>query len=136
MNAQTKNNIFSTLQNHQIQIKNFGVKKLGLFGSFVHQQQDANSDIDVLVEFEPDRKTFDNFLNVALFLEELFDRPVELVRLQTTYSALSFRPEGGISACSPKSIPVSALAWPWVNGPRSRQGWAAAQPRCRSGWRR
>ncbi|MGB4952040.1 MAG: nucleotidyltransferase family protein [Rhizobiaceae bacterium] len=79
MNAQTKNNIFSTLQNHQIQIKNFGVKKLGLFGSFVHQQQDANSDIDVLVEFEPDRKTFDNFLNVALFLEELFDRPVELV---------------------------------------------------------
>ncbi|WP_296758099.1 nucleotidyltransferase domain-containing protein [Roseiflexus sp.] len=50
-----------------------------MFGSFVRRQQDSNSDIDVLVEFESGRKTFDNFIQVALFLEELFGRRVELV---------------------------------------------------------
>jgi predicted nucleotidyltransferase len=60
-------------------IKALGVKRLGLFGSFVRMQQDRDSDIDVLVEFEPSQKTFDNFIHLAFFLEELFGRRVELV---------------------------------------------------------
>ncbi|MCL6541646.1 MAG: nucleotidyltransferase domain-containing protein [Roseiflexus sp.] len=69
----------SLIREHQSQIRNLGVRRLGLFGSFVRRQQDSNSDIDVLVEFESGRKTFDNFIQVALFLEELFGRRVELV---------------------------------------------------------
>ena len=79
MTVQTKEQILSLIQEHQSQIKNLGVKRLGLFGSFVRRQQDNDSDIDVLVEFEAGRKTFDNFMQVALFLEELFGRQVELV---------------------------------------------------------
>jgi predicted nucleotidyltransferase len=77
MSVQTKEHILSLIQEHQSQIRNLGIKRLGLFGSFVRHQQD--SDIDVLVEFESGCKTFDNFMRVTLFLEELFTRRVELV---------------------------------------------------------
>ncbi|ABQ89309.1 MAG: nucleotidyltransferase family protein [Roseiflexus sp.] len=79
MGVQTKEQILSLIQEHQSQIRNLGVRRLGLFGSFVRRQQDSNSDIDVLVEFESGRKTFDNFIQLAVFLEELFARRVELV---------------------------------------------------------
>ncbi len=79
MTVQTKERIFTLLQDHQNRIRQFGVKRLGLFGSFVRQQQDAESDIDVLVEFELERKTFDTFMQLAAFLEAVFERRVELV---------------------------------------------------------
>jgi predicted nucleotidyltransferase len=79
MAVQTKEQILALIQKHQSQIRKLGVRRLGLFGSFVRRQQDSDSDIDVLVEFESGRKTFDNFIQVALYLEELFGRRVELV---------------------------------------------------------
>jgi predicted nucleotidyltransferase len=79
VSVQTKEHILSLIQEHQSQIRNLGIKRLGLFSSFVRHQQDSDSDIDVLVEFESGCKTFDNFMRVTLFLEELFARRVELV---------------------------------------------------------
>lgn len=79
MAVQTKEHVLSLIQEHQSQIRDLGIRKLGLFGSFVRRQQDSDSDIDVLVEFEAGHKTFDNFMQAALFLEELFGRRVELV---------------------------------------------------------
>jgi predicted nucleotidyltransferase len=79
MAVQTKASILSLIQAHQGQIKSLGVRRLGLFGSFVREQQDGASDVDVLVEFERGRKTFDNFMQVAFLLEELFGRRVEVV---------------------------------------------------------
>ena len=76
---QTKQNILLTIQQNQNQIKAFGVKKLGLFGSFVRNEQSTDSDIDILVEFEPGQKTFDNFMQLAFLLEDLLERSVELV---------------------------------------------------------
>ena len=77
--AQTKQDILTLIEANQVQIRVFGVKELGLFGSFVREQQRADSDIDLLVEFEPDKKTFDNFMQLAFFLEDLFQRRVELI---------------------------------------------------------
>ncbi len=79
MAVQTKARVFTLLQDHQDRIRQFSVKRLGLFGSFVRQQQDAESDVDMLVEFEPERKTFDTFMQLAAFLEDLLERRVELV---------------------------------------------------------
>jgi len=56
-----------------------GVRRLGLFGSFARGEQGADSDVDLLVEFTPGQKTFDNFMQLAFFLEDLFHRRVELV---------------------------------------------------------
>jgi predicted nucleotidyltransferase len=79
MGVQTKEHILSLTEAHQNQIRQLGIRKLGLFGSFVRQQQNSNSDIDILVEFESGQKTFDNFMQTALLLEALFGRRVELV---------------------------------------------------------
>ncbi len=76
---QTKDNVLSVIEENRLRIRAFGVKKVGLFGSFVREEQSAESDIDFLVEFEPDEKTFDNFMRLSFFLEELLQRRVELV---------------------------------------------------------
>jgi len=67
------------MQAHQSQIRAFGVRRLGLFGSFARGQQNESSDIDLLVEFDPRQKTFDAFMNLCFFLEDLLQRRVELV---------------------------------------------------------
>lgn len=77
--VQKKNNVVTLLLDHQSQIKALGVRRLGLFGSFVRGEQNSQSDVDLLVEFEPGRKTFDNFMNLCFLLEDLFRRRVEPV---------------------------------------------------------
>ena len=77
--CQTKNDIISAIQEHRDKIKAFGVKKLGVFGSFVRGEQRLDSDIDLLVEFQTNQKTFDNFIQLSFFLEDLLKQQVELV---------------------------------------------------------
>src|SRR5262249_57851973 len=56
-----------------------GKARHGLIGSFLREQQGHDSDVDMRVEFEPGRKTFDAFMQLACFLESLFGRRVDLV---------------------------------------------------------
>jgi len=79
MAVQTEDHILALIQEYQKQIRAFGVKRLGLFGSFVRGQQDEDSDVDLLVEFDRGQKSFDAFIHLAFFLEDLFGRHVELV---------------------------------------------------------
>ena len=81
--AMTKQDILNTLYESRIRLRTFGVRRLGLFGSFVRGEQGANSDIDLLVEFEPGRKTFDAFMGISLFLEQILQRRVELVTVES-----------------------------------------------------
>ncbi len=83
--AATKQSVLAIIEKNQAQIRAFGVRKLGLFGSYVREQQSAESDVDLLVEFEQRKKTFDNFMQLSFFLEKLLQRRVELV----TQEALS-----------------------------------------------
>ena len=83
MIVQTKAQLFAVLDSHQAQLKRFGVKRCGLFGSFVRDQGTPNSDIDLLVEFEPGRKTFDNFIGLVFYLEDLIERKIDLVTLES-----------------------------------------------------
>jgi hypothetical protein len=77
--VQTKDEVLDRLRRCERRLKKLGVKRLGLFGSFVREQHDAVSDIDVLVEFEPGKKSFDNFMETAFLLEDELQRSVELV---------------------------------------------------------
>ena len=74
-----RNEILGALQANEAELKRFGVQRIGLFGSFVRDLQNDESDIDFLVEFRAACKTFDNFISLALFLEELLGRRVEIV---------------------------------------------------------
>lgn len=79
MSATSKTDVLSLVASHQQRLKAMGVKRIGIFGSFRHNRQHQGSDVDVLVEFEPGHKTFDNFMQLAFFLEELFGRNVDLL---------------------------------------------------------
>lgn len=65
--VQTKRKALSLIEEHRDKVKALGVKKLGLFGSFAREEQGMASDIDLLVEFERGKKTFDNFTAFLLF---------------------------------------------------------------------
>lgn len=77
--VQTKNEVSSILLSHRKEIEKFGVKRIGLFGSFIKGRQNKKSDIDLLVEFIRGKKSFKNFIYLAFFLEDLLNRKVELV---------------------------------------------------------
>ncbi len=56
--------IIDLLKSHVQEIKAcFGVKRIGLFGSFARGEQKKSSDIDLLVEF--DKLTFRNFMDIS-----------------------------------------------------------------------
>ncbi len=77
--VKTKNAIVQRIMEERERLAFFGVRSLGLFGSFVRGDQTSLSDVDILVEFMPEKHTFDNFMEVAFFLEELLGHKVELV---------------------------------------------------------
>lgn len=75
----TKQEIFERIQENKAGIRALGVKKIGLFGSFVRRQQTASSDVDLLVVFDEGEKSFDHFMELSFLLEEALKLPVELV---------------------------------------------------------
>jgi len=71
-------NVFNVIKNHKNEIKTkYDVKRIGIFGSYAKGQQNEESDIDVLVEFG--KPTFDNFMELAFYLEDLFGKKVDLL---------------------------------------------------------
>ena len=65
-------------ENKDIVRKKFGIKEIGLFGSFAKGDARPNSDVDILVEFAAPVDIFE-FLDVKEYLENLFGRRVDLV---------------------------------------------------------
>ena len=66
----------------------YGVKHIALFGSYSRDDQIDSSDIDLLVEFDEKAMTFDNYMNLKFNLEDLFQKPVDLVILDDIKPAL------------------------------------------------
>lgn len=73
------NDFLDLLADRRGDLRRLGVARLGLFGSCLRGEQRADSDVDVLVDFAPGRKTLANLVDLADFLETLFHRRVELV---------------------------------------------------------
>jgi hypothetical protein len=61
------------------EIRALGVVRLALFGSVLRGQPDAQSDVDLLVQFAPGAKTYERFLALSELLEGRLGRPVDLV---------------------------------------------------------
>jgi len=76
-------NAIELLRNHETAIKaKYHVSKIGIFGSFARGEAKESSDVDVLVEFEKGCKTFDNFMELKFYLEDLFARKIDLVTVE------------------------------------------------------
>lgn len=57
--------------------EHFGVKRIGLFGSFAKGTPKSDSDVDILVEF--DRPIGLKFMDFADHLEQVLDRKVDVL---------------------------------------------------------
>jgi predicted nucleotidyltransferase len=79
----TKQDLLEALTKNSEVIKSYGVNSLGVFGSFIKGTFNDKSDVDLLVDFVPEKKSFDNFMDLSFFLEELFGRKVEIVTPQS-----------------------------------------------------
>lgn len=75
----TYEKILKKIEENKETVRKFGVERIGLFGSYVRGEQQKMSDIDILVEFEKGKKTFDNYMDLKFFLEDLFGCNVDLV---------------------------------------------------------
>lgn len=75
-----RDRIFKLLEKERESIRRLGVNRLGLFGSFVRGEQRPDSDVDILVEMSG--KSFDQYVEILDFLEDLFGRKVDLVPVE------------------------------------------------------
>ena len=72
-----RDHILLLLEEKRDDILRFGVRKLSLFGSYAKDRNTTSSDLDFLVEFES--KSFDAYMDLKMFLEDIFNRKVDLV---------------------------------------------------------
>ncbi|ABQ24625.1 nucleotidyltransferase family protein [Geotalea uraniireducens] len=68
----------------------YGVMRVGLFGSYVREQQRKKSDIDILVSFDRDIDLFE-FIDLQEFLEALLHHKVDLVMEKALKPAIGKR---------------------------------------------
>lgn len=76
----TKENIIQTLKFHKPKFTKLGVENIGLFGSYLRNEQSDKSDIDLLIDFHPEKENFDNLMAVYDMFENIFkNQKIEIV---------------------------------------------------------
>ncbi|MBI1784784.1 nucleotidyltransferase domain-containing protein [Candidatus Sumerlaeota bacterium] len=68
-----------TIQDHGDELRRLGAKRIGVFGSFARGDERPGSDVDVYVEFDDAKRTYDNFFALHELLEGILGRRVDLV---------------------------------------------------------
>ncbi len=72
--------ILATLRAHMPELRQrYGIRSLGVFGSYVHGEQKRRSDLDLLVEFDGRPLTLFKFIEIENYLSDLLDVKVDLV---------------------------------------------------------
>jgi len=69
--------ITDVLEVHRKRLKELGVRRIGVFGSAARGERGPASDLDFVVIL--DKKTFDSYMDVKLYLEDIFNCKVDLV---------------------------------------------------------
>jgi len=73
------NDPLTIIERHLPELRALGARRIGVFGSFARGDAREDSDVDVYVEFDDDKRTYDNFFALHEELETLFNRRVDLV---------------------------------------------------------
>ena len=78
-----KDEIMSKLIKHILEIRSFGVERIGIFGSLL--KGETTGDIDILITFGKNEESFQNLMDLYYFLKDLLNAKIDLV----TTNALS-----------------------------------------------
>ncbi len=74
-----KQQILQYLKEHKDELQQrYGVVKIGLFGSYAKDEQNENSDIDIVVEIDKEHKRLSSFFGLKRELEKAFAKRVDL----------------------------------------------------------
>ena len=75
-----KEQIFKKLETIRNELYKLGIIEIGLFGSYIRNEQSKESEIDLLIDFEPEKENFDNFMAAYDLFEKLFkNEKIEVV---------------------------------------------------------
>jgi uncharacterized protein len=78
----TKDHILNTIKTNWKELFRLVIKNVGLFGSYVRNEQSDKSDIDILIDFDPEKENYDNYMAVCDIFEQLFrNEKVEIVKI-------------------------------------------------------
>ena len=74
-----KKEVVELLRQNRDKLREFGVKRVGIFGSAARDELRDDSDIDLIVEFEEGKGHLFNFYDFVEFVENLFGRKVDVL---------------------------------------------------------
>jgi len=78
----TREDIIEIIRIHKAEIDSrFTARRIGLFGSYAHGTAEPGSDVDIVVEME--EPTFDHYMDLKFYFEDLFAANVDLVLADT-----------------------------------------------------
>ena len=72
-------------------LKKHGVKRAGLFGSYVRGEEKRDSDIDIVIEFQSKRKSLLDLVDLEYRLEKKLDKKVDLLTYRSIHPFLRNR---------------------------------------------
>jgi len=75
----TKEQVIERLQQARERIFALGARRVALFGSVARGDASPGSDVDLLIQFDPQEKTLRNFMALSYLFEEILQRRVDMV---------------------------------------------------------
>ncbi|MGL5904312.1 MAG: nucleotidyltransferase family protein [Cetobacterium sp.] len=87
----TKIEILTLLKENKAHIEALGAIKIGLFGSYAKALATNDSDVDILIELNPNGDLYGNYCNMKYFLEDLFQKKIDL--LTTSHLKKNYKTE-------------------------------------------
>ena len=74
-----RDQVLKILKQHQEELTEIGVKSLAVFGSVARGEANSKSDLDILIDLNQPMVTFDGYMDVKIYLEDLLGVTVDLV---------------------------------------------------------
>jgi len=75
-----RDEILEYIRQHKEELLQFGVEKIGLFGSYARGDNTANSDVDILVKFGNTNSKYYSYFNLKNYLQDRLHREIDLCR--------------------------------------------------------
>jgi predicted nucleotidyltransferase len=76
-----RHEVIRSIREHLPELDQFDVRSIAVFGSVARDEATADSDVDVLVEFG--RATFDGYMGLKFFLEDLLGTRVDVATVDS-----------------------------------------------------
>jgi predicted nucleotidyltransferase len=74
-----KNSVLSVIARNSESLRKIGVVRIGLFGSYCRNENRKDSDVDLILEFDPIKKSFHNYMEACDLLEQVIDKRLDVV---------------------------------------------------------